>query len=200
MPRRGVRIKRINEPGPIAGEDPERRTQHLAHHVLDIMRALYRAVDAIHRLQEPDMLLTLEAVVRFAQGVANRTHDPRHPLLHHVIQRPEFQRFDGHLLAKRARDEDERNVRRSLGRDSKRRHSVERWKRIVGQDQIEAATVERGDEFVAHPHERDVAGDASRLEHVADHVGIAPIVLQVQDAKRLIHLNRFLARFPAGAG
>ena len=54
-PGGGVRVARIEEPRPVAGEDFEHRIEDLAHHAFRVVASLDRAVDAVHRLQKPQM-------------------------------------------------------------------------------------------------------------------------------------------------
>jgi hypothetical protein len=53
MPGQRVRIARKNDPGPVARENLERCGEDVAHHAFKIVGGLDRAVDPIHRLQEP---------------------------------------------------------------------------------------------------------------------------------------------------
>src|SRR4029453_5358668 len=52
-------VARINDPGPIAVEDVERRLEDVAHHAVEVRSPLDRPVDAVHRLQEPQVRLVL---------------------------------------------------------------------------------------------------------------------------------------------
>ena len=54
-PRRGLRVARIDQPGPVAGENLEHRFEHVAHHPLEVVGSLQGAVDAVHRLEEPQV-------------------------------------------------------------------------------------------------------------------------------------------------
>ena len=54
-PRGRVRIARIDEPGSIAGEDLEHRIEDLAHHPLQVVATLDRAVDAVHAFEKAQM-------------------------------------------------------------------------------------------------------------------------------------------------
>ena len=50
----------------------------------------------------------LGSIPRLAQRPVHRRNQPRQPRLEHVIRRPALERLDGHLLAQRARHENER--------------------------------------------------------------------------------------------
>jgi hypothetical protein len=54
-PGRRVGVAGIEEPRAVAGEDLERCAQHVARHPLEVVGSLHGAVDAVHRLEEPDV-------------------------------------------------------------------------------------------------------------------------------------------------
>ena len=54
-PRWSSRVAWVDEPGSIAGEDLERRLEHLAHHLVELIGSLDGAVDPVHRLEEPQI-------------------------------------------------------------------------------------------------------------------------------------------------
>ena len=54
-PRWGSRVAWVDDPGSIAGKDLERRLEHLAHHPVEFIGSLDGAVDAIHRLEKPQV-------------------------------------------------------------------------------------------------------------------------------------------------
>ena len=134
-------------------------------------------------------LLALGAVLRFTQCAAYRAHDPREALFQHVVRGSELEGLDRQLLAEHSGNEDERHIRRSLRCDLQRRHAVEGRERIVREDQVQTASLERRDEVLAGLHARNVAGDPAYLEHVANELGVPGVVLEVQHAKRAIHFS-----------
>src|SRR5262249_13819103 len=95
----------IYEPGAIALEDRERRVENVAHHLLEIIRALDCAVHAIHALDRPPTLLAL--LLRFlvlgdvlggdqdngltarpAHRLARLAHPQHRPALAHLAEVP----------------------------------------------------------------------------------------------------------------
>ncbi len=52
LPRNRLRIAWVNQPGPIALEDRQERIQHIAHHLIQIVRTLHRPIDLIQASQE----------------------------------------------------------------------------------------------------------------------------------------------------
>ena len=54
-PRPGLRIARIDQPRPIAIEDRKHFVEDVAHHLLEVVRALDRPVDPIQAFEEPEM-------------------------------------------------------------------------------------------------------------------------------------------------
>src|SRR5262245_27211535 len=58
-PRWSLRITRVDQPRPIAREDRQYSIEHIAHHLLGVIRPLHGAVDPVHAFQEPEMGQTL---------------------------------------------------------------------------------------------------------------------------------------------
>src|SRR2546425_8584134 len=57
--REGLRVARIDEPRAITLKHRQHRIEHIAHHLLEVVRALDGPVHLIHGLQEPEMRLAL---------------------------------------------------------------------------------------------------------------------------------------------
>jgi hypothetical protein len=58
-PRWSLRITRVDQPRSIAREDRQHGIEHIAHHLLEVIRPLDGAVDPVHAFQEPEMSLAL---------------------------------------------------------------------------------------------------------------------------------------------
>src|SRR5258708_32487954 len=54
-PRWSFWIAGIDQPRSVAIEDRKDLVEHVAHHLLEVIRALNRPVDRIHALEEPEM-------------------------------------------------------------------------------------------------------------------------------------------------
>src|SRR5207245_9284130 len=59
FPRRGVRITGMDQPRSIAIEDRQDDLEHVANHLLQVVRSLHGAVHPIHALEEPEMGVVL---------------------------------------------------------------------------------------------------------------------------------------------
>ena len=59
FPRCRLWVTGIDQPRAIAIEDREHCIQHIAHHLLQVVRSLDGSVNLIHALQEPEMSLAL---------------------------------------------------------------------------------------------------------------------------------------------
>jgi hypothetical protein len=55
VPGRSIGIAWVDQPRAIASEDVERRKKDVAQHLLKVLGSLHGAVDAVHRLEEPQM-------------------------------------------------------------------------------------------------------------------------------------------------
>src|SRR5262245_20390641 len=55
FPRQSLWITGVDQPRSIAIEDRKQCVEHIAHHLLEVVRALDRSVNLIHALQEPEM-------------------------------------------------------------------------------------------------------------------------------------------------
>ena len=120
----------------------------------------------------------------FAEGAIDGGSKSRKPLFDHVISGTGLQPLDGDLFAQRARDEDERDVRRSLDSQRERGLTIEGGKTIVRQNHIEPAGVQGVRERVASVDHHDVARQALRAQRLGDQFAIDWIVLDVQHAQR----------------
>ena len=80
-PRRRFRIARIDQPRPIAIEDGKHRVEHVAHHLLEVVRALNGAVDAIDALQEPQMRAAFLLCLLLLIADASSLLQPNRPLV-----------------------------------------------------------------------------------------------------------------------
>ncbi|MCZ7562659.1 MAG: hypothetical protein M5U08_01720 [Burkholderiales bacterium] len=106
--------------------------------------------------QAAEALLALAQPLRGAAGVAHqggalerRAHrraEAREAILDEVVGRAEAHRLDRELLADRAGQQDERDVRRHLLRDAQRADAVETGQGVIGEDQV-GAFGERGAEI-----------------------------------------------------
>ncbi len=54
-PRWSLWIAGIDQPSSVAIEDRKHLVEHVAHHLLEVIRALNRPVDSIHAFEEPKM-------------------------------------------------------------------------------------------------------------------------------------------------
>ena len=87
--------------------------------------------------------------LRLAQCTAYRGRQSLEVGLEHVVDGAALQGIDGALLADRAREEDERNVRRELLRHFEGREAVETGQGEIGQDDV------RADRLAAPPRRPD---------------------------------------------
>ena len=55
VPGRSIGIAWVDQPRAVASEDIERRKKDVAQHLLEVLGSLHGAVDAVHRLEEPQM-------------------------------------------------------------------------------------------------------------------------------------------------
>ena len=55
VPRWSIGIAWVDQPRAVASEDVERRKKDVAQHLLEVLGSLHGAVDAVHRLEEPQM-------------------------------------------------------------------------------------------------------------------------------------------------
>jgi hypothetical protein len=150
------------------------------------------------RLAAPQLALgvpALGALARFAQRAAHRRDDPREALLEDVVGRADLERLDRHFLAQRSGDEDERHLRKLLDGEVQGGKAVEVGQREVGEDQVDCATLEAGDELVPGLDPRDVARDASVFQHAVDDLGVRAVVLEMQDPQGRAH---FFPMLPGG--
>src|SRR5271157_2536402 len=123
----------------------------------------------------------------FAQRAPHRGREPRQPCLHDVIGGPDLQRFDRHVLAERAGDEDERQVRAGAPRELQRGNAVERRKLVIREDQVDLGVVESGHEPVAGLGADDVAGNIVGFKEIANKLRVTGVVLQQQNAEGRCH-------------
>ena len=72
-PRGGFRIARIHQPRSVAIEDRQHLVEHVAHHLLEVVRALNRPVDSVQALEEAEMVVT------FLLGLLARGDIEHHP-------------------------------------------------------------------------------------------------------------------------
>ena len=90
--------------------------------------------------------LALISLLRFAQCPPYRRHDsPRSPF-QEIIGRPDLERLGRHLFARRSRDEYEGHLWTFFLGDLQGREAVEGGTRVLGEDDVEAALLEKGDE------------------------------------------------------
>src|SRR5690606_13074606 len=101
----------------------------------------------------------------FAKRAAHGRRYPRQPLFQHVIHGPALERLDSHLLAERARYEEERHVRALPPGYRQSRKPVERRQGIVGEYEIGLVLVDTGDEIGFGFDAGYLAHDAVGLEH-----------------------------------
>src|SRR5207344_4238 len=55
VPRWSIGITWVDQPRAVASEDVERRKKDVAQHLLEVLGSLHGAIDAVHRLEEPQM-------------------------------------------------------------------------------------------------------------------------------------------------
>jgi hypothetical protein len=127
------------------------------------------------------------ALFALAQGPLDRGHEPGEALFHHVIGRPLFQSLNGGFLPQRPRDEDERQLRAALLRESERREAIEGGQRIIAQDQIKGPPLERFHERLAGLHPLPRARDPGARQHGFNQLRVVGIVFDQQDPVHLIH-------------
>src|SRR5262249_15950503 len=121
--------------------------------------------------------------------------DARQALLQHVVGRADLDGVDRSLFTESARDEDEWHLGALFNGELERREAVEGRQRKVGENEVEGTALERRGDRLARLDARNLAGDAARLEHALDELGVPGVVLEVQDAQSGAH---FLPMLPGG--
>ena len=125
-------------------------------------------------------------VLRFGKGPLDSRHETAEATLHDVILGAAGEDLDGPLFADRAGHEDERCIgpppfRLGEGQGARIAGQV-----IVGKDQIGGVFIQMADKVFLRRHKRGFKPDIPFLQFEADQSGVEGIVLQHEDADRLL--------------
>jgi hypothetical protein len=160
----------------VVGEVRHRQARHVRQSRAVVQRRQHQAGLG----QDPQRgldALPLVALAGLAQSALHRRQQPLQAPLEHVVGRAALEGLDRQLFPQVARDEDKGQLRAQLARQVQSRHAVEAGQRIVGQDQVEAALTQRGDEVVARLHMAHGAAQTVAVEPVGDQVRVQRAVL-----------------------
>jgi hypothetical protein len=109
-------------------------------------------------------------------------HELRQARLQHIVARATLERLDRALLAERAGDKDERDVREKLLRKLERREAVEGRQVVVGQDEVRHSAREDAEEILARIDAFQRVRQSELPQGEAHQFGIGNVVLNEDDA------------------
>src|SRR5947199_3247636 len=120
------------------------------------------------------------------QRPLHRGYEARQPVFQNVIRCAAFERFRRHFLPLRTGDENEGNVRTLVPGDGQRRESMERWKAVVGENQLRRIMLKLTDEILAGVHALAAKGETAFAQFTIDQLYVISYVFQDQDAQFFI--------------
>src|SRR6185503_2732971 len=127
--------------------------------------------------------------VRFLDRPQYGRHEAFEPAFEQVVGRTDVQAFHRLLFDHRAGDEDHGYVRLRRLRLLQRGDAVVARQVVVRDDEIEGLCREGGFEAVLPVGQQDGAGQAVALEAMANELGVAGVVLEMEDAKGTAHAS-----------
>ena len=128
--------------------------------------------------------LALGLLFGFAQGSNDRGDEASGLGFQDVIGRPVLQGSDRVFFAQRTREEDERYLGALGLRREQGGMAVVGRERIIGDDHVETAFLQRSHERIAGLHTIDLEGQAFRGEHGLNELGVLRIVFKMQNPHR----------------
>jgi hypothetical protein len=121
-------------------------------------------------------------VLDLAKRAPNRRHETREPRFQNVVSRPNLEGVDGDVFTKSAGNKDERQIRSGVSREMQSGEAVERWKRIVRQDEVKLALLKSHREFRSGLDARYFASKMIGLEQRLSEPRILGVILRRRGA------------------
>ena len=131
--------------------------------------------------------LTTRSFLSQVQRPLHGGDEARQPVFQNVIRCAAFERFRRHFLPLGTGDEDEGDVRTLVPGDGQRRESVERWKAVVGENQVRRIMLKLTDEILAGVHAFAAKGETAFAQFTIDQLYVISYVFQDQDAQFFVH-------------
>src|ERR1700730_6986675 len=123
----------------------------------------------------------------FAQRAPHGGHETRQSRLHDIVCGADFDRLDGHFVAERAGNEDERQIGAGIERKLQCGKAVEGRELVIREDQVNSSVLKTGDELGARLNAGYFKDEMIGFKELLNELRVTGVILQQQNPERRCH-------------